>query len=77
MLADRLAILLTVCNARDEGHPEVPDWVPWALDRSYDEPGSMGDSIRNMRDYNIAKTIVRRWIEGVDKKTVEKINDNQ
>ena len=66
MLADRLAILLTICNARDD-HEETMDWYPWALDRVYDDPGSMGDSIRQMRDYKIAKNIIRRWIVNIDK----------
>lgn len=70
LLADRLAILLVICNARDED-----DWNPWALDRAYDEPGGMGDSIRKMRDYNTAKTIVRRWIETQDKITIEQLEN--
>lgn len=68
LLADRLAILLVICNARDED-----DWNPWALDRAYEEPGSLGDSVRKMRDYNTAKTIVRRWIETQDKNTIEEL----
>lgn len=72
-LADRLAILLVICNARDED-----DWNPWALERTYDDPGSLGDSVRKMRDYNTAKMIVRRWIEKADKDLItelEKTND--
>lgn len=65
MLADRLAILLTICNARDED-----DWVPWALERSYEGPDSMGHHIRNMRDYTTAKEIVRDWIKKTDRQTL-------
>lgn len=72
LLADRLAILLVICNARDED-----DWNPWALDRSYDEPGGMGDSIRKMRDYSTAKTIVRRWIERQDKQTIAEFENDE
>lgn len=64
MLADRLGILLVICNARDED-----DWNPWALDRSYDDENSMGDHIRRMSDYKTAKTIVRRWVEKTDERT--------
>lgn len=64
MLADRLSVLLVICNARDED-----DWNPWALDRSYDDENSMGDHIRRMSDYKTAKTIVRRWVEKTDERT--------
>jgi hypothetical protein len=70
MMADRLAILLTICNARDED-----DWNPWALERTYDERDSMGDHIRRMRDYDVAKKIVRRWVEKVDAKTRESFDE--
>ena len=65
-LADRLAILLVVCNARDED-----DWNPWALDRTYDDEDSMGDHMRRMKDYKVAKGIVRRWLEKSDEETLK------
>lgn len=72
LLADRLAILLVICNARDED-----DWNPWALDRTYNDPGSLGDSIRKMRDYNTAKGIVRRWLESQDKETLKQLENEK
>lgn len=70
MLADRLAILMVICNARDQD-----DWIPWALERSYDDDDSMGYHIRRMKDYEIAKSYVREWITSTDKKTTEKRHD--
>lgn len=61
LLADRLAILLVICNARDED-----DWNPWALDRTYDGEGQMGDAIRKMQDYKTATGIVRRWLKKIE-----------
>lgn len=70
MLADRLSILLVTCNARGEDN-----WNPWALDSAYDAQGSMGESIRSMKDYETAKTIVRSWITKVDQETRETADD--
>lgn len=61
LLADRLAILLVICNARDSD-----DWNPWALDRTYDGEDSMGEHMRKMKDYKTAQNIVRRWIKTQD-----------
>lgn len=72
LLADRLAILLTICNARDED-----DWNPWALERTYEEEGSMGDQIRKMKDYKVAKDIVRRWVQKQDARTVAEVEDDE
>ena len=68
MLADRLAILLVICNARDGD-----DWNPWALERTYDGEDSLGEHIRNWRDYDTAKRVVRGWIEKVDDKTRQQL----
>jgi hypothetical protein len=64
MLADRIAVLLVICNARDEDN-----WNPWGLERTYDGDDSMGYHIRKMRDYKTAKNIVRMWIEKADRAT--------
>ena len=63
MLADRLAILLVVCNGRDGD-----DWDPWMGEGMYEDEGSLGDHVREMKDYRIAKDIVRLWIKKSDKK---------
>lgn len=53
-LADRLAILLVVCKQRHGG-----DWTPWLREGTYDDEGSLGDEIREWRDYQQALEIVR------------------
>jgi hypothetical protein len=68
MLADRMAILLVICNARDED-----DWNPWMGEGMYEDEGSLGDHMRNMKDYKVAKEIVRLWIQKQDKKTLEEL----
>lgn len=68
MMADRLAILMVICNARDED-----DWMPWGLESSYDSEDCMGEHIRKMKDYTTAKNIVRMWIEKTDKRTREEL----
>ena len=68
MLADRLSILMVICNARDED-----EWIPWGLPKSYDDDDSMGDHIRRMKDYRIAKNIVRSWIEKADNATKKEL----
>jgi hypothetical protein len=68
MLADRMAMLLVICNAMEDDGEE---WNPWALDRTYDGSGSMGEGIRKMKDYKTAKGIVRRWIKTKDAETIK------
>jgi len=68
MLADRLSILMVICNARDEDN-----WIPWGIERSYDEDDSMGYHIRKMRGYKTAKNIVRMWIEKADRATLKEL----
>ena len=70
MMADRMAILLVICNARDED-----DWNPWIGEAMYEAEGQLGDHIRSMKDYKVAKNIVRLWIQKQDKKTVEEANN--
>ena len=70
MLADRMAILMVICNAMEDDGEE---WNPWALDRAYDDKGSMGEGIRKMKDYKTAKGIVRRWIKTRDTQTISEL----
>ena len=72
MLADRLAILLTICNARDGD-----DWDPWMGEAMYEAEDQLGDQIRKMKDYKVAKDIVRLWITKRDTRTVEELNMEQ
>jgi len=66
MMADRLAILLVICNARDGD-----DWNPWMGEGMYDGEDQLGAHLRKMGDYKTAKDIVRLWIEKQDKRTLE------
>lgn len=68
LLADRLAILLVICNARDED-----DWNPWMGEVMYEGSGQMGDAIRKMKDYKVAKDIVRLWLKKADKKLIAEL----
>lgn len=66
MMADRLAILLVICNDRDGD-----DWNPWMGEAMYDGEDQLGDHVRKMKSYKVAKDIVRLWIEKQDKRTLE------
>lgn len=68
MLADRCAILLTICNARDGD-----DWNPWMGEGMYEGEGQLGDELRKMKDYKVAKDIVRLWVQKQDKRTVQEV----
>jgi hypothetical protein len=70
MMADRLAILLVICNARDGD-----DWNPWMGEKMYDGDDQLGDHLRKTSDYKTAKEIVRLWIEKQDKRTLEEFKD--
>jgi hypothetical protein len=68
LLADRAAILLVICNARNED-----EWNPWMSELMYDGEGQLGDHVRKMADYTIAKGIVKLWLKKQDSRTAEKI----
>lgn len=70
MMADRLAILLVICNARDGD-----DWNPWMGEEMYDGLDQLGDQVRKMKDYDTAKKIVRLWIEKQDKRSREMFSE--
>ena len=54
LLADRLAILLVICQSR------TGDWDPWFRDGLYD--GDVGDEIREWPAYRTAKQIVAHML---------------
>ena len=70
LMADRLAILLVICNARDGD-----DWSPWMGEAMYDGEDQLGDHLRKMGDYKTAKDIVRLWVEKQDKRTLKEFPD--
>lgn len=68
MMADRMAILLVICNARDGDN-----WNPWMGESMYEGEDQLGDQVRKMKDYGVAKEIVRLWIEKQDKRTLAEL----
>lgn len=68
LLADRAAILLvTVKGNFGDG------WNPWLFERTYDDPESLGETLREWKDYKEAKDIVRLWLRRQDQRTVAEL----
>ncbi len=62
MLVDRLAIMLVIAKSRYDD-----DWNPFVLSKTYDEPGSLGDEIRDWSSYKAARETINRWLKEIDK----------
>lgn len=39
----------------------------------YEGEGQLGDELRKMKDYKVAKDIVRLWVQKQDKRTVQEV----
>ena len=59
-LADRMAILMVVCQAR------TGSWDPWFREALYEDPEAMGDEIRSWVQHKTALDVIRNMMRKHD-----------